>query len=143
LGIRGGWGISPMNPSKVYFSEKPILNHSALNTNWLLLSNYLKKADNKNHYQYFSKEESKNRVKALYPKTSDSTTHILATNKPNIVLFILESFTADVVKELGGEENVTPAFSKLINEGLLFTNIYSSSDRTDKGLIAILSGFPS
>jgi len=143
LGIRGGWGISPMNPSKVYFSNKPILNHAALNTNWLLLSNYLKKADNKNHYNYFSKKENEDLVKALYPKAKGQQTEILNTEKPNIVLFILESFTADVVKELGGEENTTPAFSKLISEGLLFKNIYSSSDRTDKGLVAILSAFPS
>lgn len=143
LGIRGGWGISPMNPSKVYFSNKPILNHSALNTNWLLLSNYLKKADNKNHYAYFSTEEKDRLVEALYPKIKGQQAEILNHQKPNVVLLILESFTADVVKELGGEENTTPAFSKLIDEGLLFSNIYSSSDRTDKGLIAILSAFPS
>ena len=143
LGIRGGWGISPMNPSKVYFSNKPILNHAAINTNWLLLSNYLKKADNKNPYSYFSKKERDSLVKVLYPKTKGEQTEILNAPKPNIVLFILESFTADVVKELGGEEHTTPAFSKLINEGLLFSNIYSSSDRTDKGLVAILSAFPS
>ncbi len=143
LGIRGGWGISPMNPSKVYFSDKPILNHAALNTNWLLLSNYLKKADNKNHYAYFSQKEDEELVNKLYPKTSEQVTAILNTEKPNIILFILESFTADVVRELGGEDNITPAFSKLINEGLLFNHIYSSSDRTDKGLVAILSAFPS
>lgn len=143
LGIRGGWGISPMNPSKVYFSSKPILNHAALNTNWLLLSNYFKKSDTKNHYVYFSKEEDQNLVNKLYPKTKGEQIEILNTQKPNIVLFILESFTADVVKELGGEESTTPAFSKLIADGLLFKNIYSSGDRTDKGLVAILSAFPS
>src|SRR5690606_34368279 len=36
-----------------------------------------------------------------------------------------------------------PHLSNLINDGLLFTNIYSSSDRTDKGIIATLSAFPS
>src|SRR5690606_33476690 len=96
LGIRGGWGISPMNPSKVYFSNKPILNHAALNTNWLLLSNYLKKADNTNPYNYFTKEQTDSLVKALYPKTKGEQAEILNTPNPNVVLFILESFTADV-----------------------------------------------
>src|SRR5690606_1630627 len=74
---------------------------------------------------------------------NDSTLMILKTDKPNIVLVIMESFTADVVAELGGEPNVTPHFSNLIKDGLLFDHIYSSSDRTDKGLVAILSAFPS
>src|SRR5690606_5703406 len=32
---------------------------------------------------------------------------------------------------------------KIIQNGLLFTDIYAASDRTDKGLVAIMSGFPS
>ncbi len=144
LAIRGGWGIAPMNPSKVYFSEKPILNHAAINTDWLLLSNYLKKADKKNPYQYLDKTQQDAILKELYPETdATNTIKILNVKKPNIVLIILESFTADVVQELGGEEGITPAFSTLTKKGLLFSHIYSSGDRTDKGLIAILSGFPS
>jgi phosphoglycerol transferase MdoB-like AlkP superfamily enzyme len=144
LAIRGGWGIAPMNPSKVYFSEKPILNHAAINTNWLLLSNYIKKADKKNPYQYLEQTQRDAILKELYPKTNATNTLlILSVKKPNVVLIILEGFTADVIKELGGEEQTTPGFSALAKEGLLFSNIYSSGDRTDKGLIAILSGFPS
>ncbi|ADY51889.1 sulfatase [Pseudopedobacter saltans DSM 12145] len=143
LGIRGGWKIAPMNPSQVYFSDKPILNHSALNTNWLLMSNYVKKADTKNPFLYFSQEKADSLVKNLYTPTVDTTLRILNTDRPNIVLVIIESFTANLVKELGGEAQVTPQFSDLIKEGLLFDRIYSSSDRTDKGIIAILSAFPS
>lgn len=145
LAIRGGWGIAPMNPSKVYFSESPIINHSSLNTNWLLLSNYLKKSPKENPYKYFDQSEIKGIIQNLYQPQIDSLEipNILTINKPNIVFIILESFTADVVEELGGEKNITPAFSSLIKEGLLFENIYSTGDRTDKGMIAILSGFPS
>ncbi len=143
LAIRGGWKIAPMNPSQVYFSDKPILNHAALNSNWLLLSNYLKKPATTNPFLYFDKNEADSIVSNLYTSAKDSTTYILNTPKPNIVLVILESFTADVVAELGGEKGITPHFSALIKDGLLFKNIYSSSDRTDKGLIATLSAFPS
>ncbi len=143
LGIRGGWKIAPMNPSQVYFSDKPILNHAALNTNWLLMSNYLKKSENKNPFLYFSNEKADSIVNNLYATKHDSTLKILKTDKPNIVLVIMESFTADVIADLGGEQNVTPHFSNLIKNGLLFDHIYSSSDRTDKGIVAVLSAFPS
>src|SRR5690606_1177211 len=73
LGIRGGWKIAPMNPSQVYFSDKPILNHAALNTNWLLMSNYLKKSDDKNPFLYFSTEKADSIVNNLYASGNDST----------------------------------------------------------------------
>ena len=56
---------------------------------------------------------------------------------------MMESFSADLVEDLGGEKGITPKFSELIKEGLLFEHIYSASDRTDKGLVGIISGFPS
>lgn len=143
LAIRGSLTVAPMNTSRVYFSQHQILNISAINTNWFLISNILSQSKIKsNPYLYFTPSEAISIKDSLYSKTS-AFPKILNTNKPNIVLIILESFTADVVAELGPEKNVTPNFSKLISEGLLFTNIYSASDRTDKGMVAILSGFPS
>jgi phosphoglycerol transferase MdoB-like AlkP superfamily enzyme len=68
--------------------------------------------------------------------------YVLTTDRPNIVLVILESFTADVVESLGGEKGITPGIEGLLKEGILFSNIYSSGDRTDKGVPAVLSGFP-
>src|SRR5690606_21207122 len=80
-----------------------------------------------------------NTLSSLKPETID----ILNQEKPNVVLIILESFTADLIESLGGETGVAPKFEKLIKDGLLFTNIYAASDRTDKGVVAIMSGFPS
>ncbi len=143
LAIRGGVGIAPMNPSKVYFSQKQILNIAAINTNWFLLSSAIRKRKiTKNPYVYFRSDQAKAIKNTLFRK-DDTQAPILNTEKPNIVLIILESFTADVIAELGSEKGVTPNISKLIQEGVLFSNIYSASDRTDKGIVAILSGFPS
>ncbi|HTN18896.1 MAG TPA: sulfatase-like hydrolase/transferase [Pelobium sp.] len=143
LAIRGSLTVAPMNTSRVYFSQHQILNISAINTNWFLISNILSQSKIKNNpYLYFKPGEAIAIKDSLFTKSSEFPS-ILNTPKPNIVLIIMESFTADVVKELGPEQNVTPNFSKLISEGLLFTNIYSASDRTDKGVVAILSGFPS
>jgi phosphoglycerol transferase MdoB-like AlkP superfamily enzyme len=141
--IRSGWQTTPLNPSMAYFSEKPILNHAAVNTDWNLLSDYLhSKGSTTNPYQYMAEETAREKI-SPYVNSNSSPISILDQEKPNIVLIILESFTADLIESLGGETGTTPGFEKLIEEGLLFTNIYSTSDRTDKGIVAIISGFHS
>jgi phosphoglycerol transferase MdoB-like AlkP superfamily enzyme len=62
--------------------------------------------------------------------------------KPDIVLIILESFTAKLIEPLGGARGVTPEFNRLCKEGALFSNIFASDSRTDKGLASLLSGYP-
>jgi phosphoglycerol transferase MdoB-like AlkP superfamily enzyme len=39
-------------------------------------------------------------------------------------------------------KGVTPNFNELCKQGILFENIYSTDSRTDKGLAAVLSGYP-
>lgn len=43
---------------------------------------------------------------------------------------------------LGGEPGVAVQLDSLAQEGVLFTNFYANSFRTDRGLVAILSGYP-
>jgi phosphoglycerol transferase MdoB-like AlkP superfamily enzyme len=54
----------------------------------------------------------------------------------------MESFTADLTATLGNINDVTPGFDSLTREGVLFSNIYSTGNRTDKGFIGTLAGFP-
>lgn len=144
LAIRGGIGVAPMNPSKVYFSDKQVLNFAAINTNWFLMANTFANQKSKaNPYVYFGESQRKQIVDSLFFDDDKSYPIVLNTQKPNIVLIMMESFTADLVEELGGEKGITPKFSELIKEGLLFEHIYSASDRTDKGLVGIISSFPS
>lgn len=156
LFIRNGWQTTPLNPSMAYFSTKPILNHAAVNTEWNLLSDFLHNAGStKNPYQYMDNESAQKKILSYINSKADSTVtsssvaaspktvEVLNQEKPNVVLIILESFTSDLVKNLGGEAGLAPNFEKLIKDGLLFTNIYAASDRTDKGIVAVMSGFPS
>lgn len=81
-------------------------------------------------------------VRDAYSVKNDSTIKVLNTDRPNVVIIQLESYTADVIESLGGDKGVAPNFEKLIKNGILFNNIYSSGDRTDKGIVSIMSGFP-
>ena len=141
--IRGGIGVAPNSQSMAYFSKHQLLNHASLNTEWNLMSSILaaKKADH-NPYVYFNPKMATTEVKNLYQVKKDTSVSILTTTKPNIVIFILESFTADLTKTLGNENGITPNFDSLINQGVLFSKIYATGNRTDKGLIGTLTGFP-
>lgn len=143
LPLRGGIQQIPINQSVAYFSNKPYANHAGLNMPWNLMHSLLKyNKQSKNPYQYMSYEEAAQRVQALYAPTSDSALQILSVQKPNVLFIILESYTAKFVESLGGEKGVTPNLNKLAAEGINFTNMYASGDRSEKGMVALLSGYP-
>ncbi len=144
LAIRGGWQLSPINQSMSYFSSEPLLNHAAVNTEWNLIQDILNnKFGNDNPYKYYSVEEARKIVAGLFKRPTEATSQVILSDRPNIVFIILESFTARLVEDLGGEKGVSPNFKKLVSEGILFENIYAASGRTDKGVVATLSAFPS
>jgi len=143
LFIRSGWQTTALNPSMAYFSTKPILNHAAVNTEWNLMSTMLhSKNTTKNPYGVMHRQKAQQLIKP-YLNSAFEPVHLLTEKRPNVVLIILESFTADLIESLGGEKGIAPNMEKLISEGVLFTNIYAAGDRTDKGIVAIMSGFPS
>lgn len=142
--MRGGTQDTPINQSMAYFSNKQILNQSALNTEWNLFDNiYQNLRAARNPYIYMEPKVADSLSKSLYAVSSDSTVHILKSQRPNIVIIQLESFTADLIQSLGGEKGDCPNFENFIKQGVLFDSVYAAGDRTDKGIVAILSGFPS
>jgi phosphoglycerol transferase MdoB-like AlkP superfamily enzyme len=141
--IRGSFGVAPMNSGFVYFHDsKMFANHSAVNVVWNFLyavqkMNKLKYANN-----FFDKAKTEQYFDRLL-SSSDSTTKLLKMDRPNVIIIVMESFTSGFIEPLGGVPGVTPRFNALVNEGILFDRFYSSGDRTDKGIVAILNGYPS
>ncbi|MEY3059467.1 MAG: hypothetical protein RL000_819 [Bacteroidota bacterium] len=143
LCIRGGWQLTPINLSMAQYSNMPIYNHLSSNTLWGFTQNTLFELQPaKSAFNYFSKPQ----VDSILSHSNelDSSIKIFkpTVKNPNVVLVILESFTADVIESMGGEKGVTPNIESIIKEGILFTNVYASGERTDKGVVAILSSFP-
>ena len=141
--IRGPNDI-PLNESSAYWSPVPVLNHASVNTAWTLVHGILENGSSltENPYNYFEPEKAKEMVRNLYGQKSDSTVSVLTTKKPNVVFIVIESFTADIFTDLGGDTGITPNLHAIINEGILFTDFYSSGCRTDQMLTTVLSGFP-
>lgn len=141
--IRGGFTVSTMNIGKVYFSERMFLNHAAINPQFNLMYSMTKSEDFAAQYQFYEKDEAEEIFKSLNENIQkDSVIQVLNTDKPNIILLLLESFSGNVTGALGATESVTPNLDSLAREGILFTNYYSNSFRTDRGLVSILSGYP-
>ena len=141
--IRGGFTVSTMNVGKVYFSERAFLNHAAINPQFNLMYSLTKSEDFASQYQFYSPEEAEDIFKSLNRSSgNDSIVRVLNTDRPNIIMFLLESFSANVTGSLGAKDNMTPNLDRLAEEGILFTNFYSNSFRTDRALVSILSGYP-
>lgn len=60
----------------------------------------------------------------------------------NVVVLILESWSAKFVGALGADPDATPFFSKLAQDGLLLTNCLANAQRSIEGLSAILGSVP-
>lgn len=147
LAIRGNLGMSPINQSFAFFSNKPYLNHAAVNTSWNFLASIINQNEDEqvNPYAYITNQQAQLLTDSLLGKNiTPSNTFLQLTNKPNpdILLIVLEGWTADVVAFTGGQVDVTPHFNKLAEEALVYENFYANGNRTDKGLAAIISGEP-
>ncbi|MCB2377158.1 sulfatase-like hydrolase/transferase [Hymenobacter sp. BT635] len=144
--LRGGLQQIPINQSDVYFSTVPFANHAALNVPWNMANSALL-TDNTgpNPYQFMADSAATRLVRQLYVPASaqPDTTRLLRTTRPNVLFVILESFTGKFVASTGGEPDVTPNLDSLARTGVLFNNIYAAGDRSQKGLVALLSGYPS
>jgi phosphoglycerol transferase MdoB-like AlkP superfamily enzyme len=144
LGMRGGTQAIPINQSESYFSRHNILNIISVNNVFNLYISVFENLQNfgKNPYLFMTPSDAREIVTQLYDYPKDTTIQILDVKRPNIVMIILESWSADLIESLGGKPGITPEFAKLEQEGLLFTEIYSSGARSEQGMASIFGGFP-
>lgn len=146
LAIRGGLGASTANVSKVYFSSTMFLNHAAVNPVFSFLSSLGDhNVDYASEYPYFEESERAARFEALRgngPAAAPTAERVLTTDRPNVVLVILESFARTVMDETVDGEAVMPNMQRWKHEGIWFENFFANSYRTDRGEVAIMSGFP-
>lgn len=140
--IRGGVTESTSNVGQVYFSSNQFLNHSAVNPCFSLLSSMGKSKDFASEFNFFEEEARAECFEGLYPTMDgDSITSVLDTNRPNILLILMEGFGGVFIEPLGGLPDVAPNLNRLSEEGVFFTRCYANSFRTDRGTVSALSGY--
>jgi len=140
--IRSSVSVAPLNTGFVYFHKtKAFPNHVGINPVW----NFFKSVAGDDSHRYsnnFYTPADLNQQFDSLMVTHGKTLRLLSEKKPNIILIILESFTSKIVEPLGGMPGITPELNALTKEGILFKNFYASGDRTDKGLVSLLSSYP-
>lgn len=141
--IRGGFTVSTMNVGKVYFSSDMALNHAAINPAFSLIESLTREQDFSKQYRFMEPEVAQTEFAKLQDKpVTDSIPSLFTVERPNVIIVVLESFMSKDMGTLGGFPGVASRMDSLTNEGILFTNFYANSFRTDRGLVSIFSAYP-
>ena len=138
---RGGVQVAPANISFAFFGNQMPLNYAAVNNSWNFIFTLLNGQEDEDiqSFRYFKNAEAQFQTEF---GDSSITPQIVKGEKPNIVIILMESFTANLVGACGAKEDYTPQFNALAKGNILFANAYASGNRTEKGLAAVISGFP-
>ncbi|MBR0037025.1 MAG: LTA synthase family protein [Bacteroidales bacterium] len=148
IAIRGGVTTSTMNVGRVYFCSEMPLNHAATNPFFSFMSSVFKKQkDFSKQYRFMSAEEAAAAVEAMNRPSdnqTDSIPKLLRTNRPNVVLLILESFSGAACTGVNSEADpsIMPSVDRQYEEGIGFSHMFGNSFRTDRGVAAVLASYP-
>ena len=151
-------GFTTLRWGNVYFSEYQKLNELALNGPYVLYFSYRHikklKREGLKALQGGSKNEAIKKTRQLLTgdpfyftdKEDKSVKRELSGDAVfktyNIVIIIMESFSANKIGALGAKDSLTPYFDRLAGKGLLFTNFYANGNRSNQGLPALLLSYP-
>lgn len=137
-----GLRIWPNTPGRVFYSKITYYNHAALNPVFNLFYTLTKKEDDYRQFDAFDEEELARLMEGLFPTSADSTEILLNTQRPNVLVIVLEGFGSCFVEGLGGDvKEVGLNISRLLPDAICFTNCYCGSFRTDRGIVCSISGY--
>lgn len=135
LPMRGSVTVSTMNTGRVYFSPNRMLNLAAVNPVFNVVESLSENTLDSKRYRYMPSDEAQRLFHELRPSEGTPSEYFLTTDRPNIVLVILESFSQNALFAM-------PNLQRLAAEGVYFSNVFANSFRTDRGVMAVLGAFP-
>lgn len=134
--IRGGFGLRPITATKAASVTSSANVQLVLNSAFTVLNTIgINEVEEKNDF-------SEEKLKQLFDpvKRYDGDTRL---QDPNVVILILESFSAEFVTALGGAQSgYTPFLDSLIEQSLLFTHCYANSKKSMDALPAVVASIP-
>jgi phosphoglycerol transferase MdoB-like AlkP superfamily enzyme len=142
--LHGGIQKNPIKQSTVFFSSDAFANQAALNVTWNFLDGVWHRSYvTTNPYQYFAPAEAARITDSLLAPGRGAPPHLLRLARPNVIVILWESLTSKVVARLGGVPGITPNLDSLMHDGILFDHFYATGYRSPRGLVGVLSGYPS
>ncbi len=151
LGIRGGLQSKPIRQNHAFFSESRAAGYLALNSTFTVLRSLSqpKLAE----FQFMPREQAQDLVEAMLLDPNETMANREypflrqkqfpdAEKKLNVVIFIMESWSAGQIGALSEGPSATPFFDSLSRQGILYTNFMANSQRSLEAVPAILTSIP-
>ncbi len=137
IGARGGLQLRPINMLTAVQYLKPDKVALVTNSTFTLINSY--SSDRFEELDYFPHEQ-------MSDIFTPEQMYLSAKNRPlqkNVVILILESFSAEYSQLLSGNDfGYTPFLDSLMQESCYFTRAYSNGKKSMEALPAIISGIP-
>ncbi len=148
----------PLRWGDAYHSTNLFANHLALNGIYTLVKAALdvkKRKNRKRWLRVMAETKALDKTRRLLLQEGDNL--VEAENMPlkrehhpqatktavkNVVVIMMESFSAQYVGAVGNQSGITPQFDQLAAEGVLFDHFFSNGTHTHQGIFATLAGFP-
>lgn len=142
----------PISPASAYFSDYGFPNMLSLNpfyTFFLSWKAYQKPENNRVHFmdEYAAVSNVQSYLKLgnqefESPIARRVSPDSVSGQKPNVVIVMMESMSADKMGRFGNPNNLTPFMDSLANESLMFDSIFSAGIHTFAGVYATLESMP-
>ncbi|MBI4082842.1 MAG: LTA synthase family protein [Candidatus Lambdaproteobacteria bacterium] len=147
---RGGWQQKPLSVGAAFTGPNIALGHLALNGTFTTFEALRDKRHELLRYYPDARALATARaVIGLAGAPADPRFPLLRADpvraparRKNLVVIVIESFSAQLTGVLGGTRGVTPRFDALSREGLLFSNFRAAGTRSIEGIAAVLTGYP-
>lgn len=145
LFARGGFQQIPINIDSAYFSPHQIINDVSVNSSYFFGNSLFlyNRSDVSSHLPKIAHFKATQITKRLYEKDSTHANFFMGSSKPNVVLIILEGWSANAMGWIQKGKSASPNFDRLAEQGVLFTNIYATNTTSEIGNTSLFAGYPS
>ncbi len=151
LGIRGR--ISQKSPIRVgtaFFSTYMFPNQLALNPIYYFLNSLLETGKkSKQEVRLIPDDDALKLCRIFYHASDSLKSPVVRIVRPdgerknyNVVVILMESMSADLMKRNGNPNNFTPFLDSLANQSTCFENCYSAGIHTMNGVFSTLFSYP-
>jgi phosphoglycerol transferase MdoB-like AlkP superfamily enzyme len=142
--IRGGLQQIPLNIDSAYYSNNHVANDISVNSLYYFGKSFL--LYNRSEIDEYMPEIEEGKAEILFEKLynypRNHQTMIFENQRPNVVLVVLEGWSADAMGCLSETKGATPYFDQMASEGLLFTQLYACGITSEIGNASIFGGVP-
>jgi phosphoglycerol transferase MdoB-like AlkP superfamily enzyme len=150
-GIRGGFQLKPIRQADA-FRGNMTAGYLAMNTSFNIIRSRTQPAFQ--DVNLLNKDESREIVRKMISGQKEkylSGSYTFMRNsgengdtvKPNIVIFMMESWSSKYSNAVSGNKSYTPFFDSLSKQGLLFTNFFANGQRSIEAVPSVIVSIPS